>query len=170
MAELIGIDEVELRGFLSSLPNLWNDRVGIFQPGIQLLLSNYVDGEHILTSTHIFGCRTGFAVLFTEYLREVEAATFRIHIYQPWFAGLASDVIFEKRFADMIMEYSEGDMSSFRENANLRIFVCPNCHAQYSFRVLLMREDGLIQCQNCAKFVHVNESDSDSNIESENND
>lgn len=165
MAELIGIDEEDLRGFLISIPNLWNERTRFLEPWIELLASNFVDCEHILASTHVFITHTGFAVLFTEYLRDIGAATFKIHAYWPSFNSFSVYENLERRLMDMIMEYEDKDMSSFREIANFRIFVCPNCHAQYSFRVLLMRDDGLIQCQNCGKFVHVNESDSDKESE-----
>ncbi|MFW9910206.1 MAG: hypothetical protein ACFFEF_16740 [Candidatus Thorarchaeota archaeon] len=170
MAQLIGIDETELRGFLKSMPDIWHDRKGFLERGIDLLLSDFVDCGHILSSTHIFNITTGFLVLLIEYLRDVGAATFKIYAYQPWFTGLCSDEIMERRFMDMIMEYEDKDMSSFREIAYLRIFVCPNCHAQYSFRVLVMRDDGMIQCQNCGKFVGVTEPHSESEMQSINND
>jgi len=157
MAELIGIDETEFRGFIKSIPNLWNDSKKMFTPGIDLLLNNFVDSEHFLSSTHVFTIGTGFIVLLTEYLKEIGAATFKIHVYQPWFGSFSVDETFEIRFMNMIMKFSDKDMASFRELVTMKIFVCPICHAQYSFRVLVIGDDGLIQCQNCGKFVHVAE-------------
>jgi RNase P subunit RPR2 len=170
IAELIGIDETELRGFLDSIPNLWNAKTRLLKRGIDLLLSNSVDCEHILASTHIFNIATGCIVLLTEYLKDVGAATFKIYAYQPWLASFSTNETVERRFMNMIMEYSDKDMASFREFANLRVFICPICHAQYSFRVLLIRDDGLVQCQNCGKFVHVTQPHSESKMLSENKD
>jgi hypothetical protein len=170
MAELIGINETELRGFLYSVPNLWNARKRFFQHGIDLVLSNFIDCEHTLTSTHIFNITNGCLVLITEYLKDVGAATFKIYAYTTLFAGFSTDEPIERRVMNMIMEYSDKDMASFREFANHRFFVCPICHAQYSFRVLLVRDDGLLQCQNCGKFVHATEPHSESEMHSANND
>jgi hypothetical protein len=165
--ELIGIDETELRGFLKSIPEIWFAKRRFLERGIDLLLSNFIDCEHKLTSTHIYNCNTGFLLLFTEFLKDIRAATFKVHAYIPWLASFTSDEVFETRFMKIILEYSDKDMSAFRELATLRIFICPMCHAQYSLRVLQTKDDGSIQCQNCGKFVRVTELHSEYEMECE---
>ena len=160
-AELIGLNEVELRGFLNAIPNLWNGSTRFLETGIDLIMSNFIDSERLLTCTHLFFSNNFFIILFTEYLKEVGAATFKIYAYMPWFAGFSSNERLEARLMKLILDYSDKDMSSFRELAFLKIFICPLCSAQYSYRSLKMREDGFVQCQNCGIFVSVKKTESD---------
>ena len=44
-AGLIGIDEKELRGFLIALPGLYNSKTMVYESGIELILSKFVDCE-----------------------------------------------------------------------------------------------------------------------------
>jgi predicted RNA-binding Zn-ribbon protein involved in translation (DUF1610 family) len=124
-------------------------------------MSNFVDTEKILVSTHLYTVSTGFLLLFTEFLREIGAATFKIYAYMPGFGSLWTNEWAEKRFSEIIMEFSERDMSSFREIVFPKIFTCPLCGAQYSLRVLKKIEDGLFECQNCGKKVHFQEPETD---------
>jgi hypothetical protein len=162
VAELIGIDEVELHGFLNALPNLWHGKTRFLEPGIDLLMSNSTDCDRILICTHLYSSQTSFIILLTEYLKDIGAATFKIYAYMPWFASFSVSEKYEKRLMEIILEHSNSDMSSFRELAEMRIFVCPVCKAQYSLRTLKMSEDGLFQCQNCDRFVSVKETESKS--------
>jgi predicted RNA-binding Zn-ribbon protein involved in translation (DUF1610 family) len=163
-AELIGLDEIELRGFLNSLPELWNSRKRFFQSGIDQILSNYVVTDKILASTHIFSLSNTLIVLFTEYFKEIGAATFKIHAYATLLGFPTLSEWTEIRLREIIMEFSEQDMSAYRENAFSVIFTCPLCGAHYSFHVLKKSEDGLYECQNCGKFVDVEEPKSESDL------
>jgi Zn ribbon nucleic-acid-binding protein len=164
-AEIIGLNEIELRGFLNSLPELWNARKRFFQSGISPILSNYVVTDKILASTHIFSSSNSLFVLFTEFLKEIGAATFKIHAYMSGLGFPSLNEWAEIRFREIIVEFSERDMSSFREAAFLAVFTCPICGALYSFRSLKKTEDGLFECQNCGKLVRVKEPEAETALQ-----
>jgi predicted RNA-binding Zn-ribbon protein involved in translation (DUF1610 family) len=164
--ELIGLDEIELRGFLNSLPELWNAKKRFFQAGISTLLSNYVDTEKLLVCTYIFGSSNTLIILLAEFLKEIGAATFKIHAYTAARGFPSLNEWAEMRLCEIIREFSEKDMFSFREKTASATFTCPRCGAHYSFRALRKTKDDLFECQNCGKYVHAEEPEIHTSLES----
>jgi hypothetical protein len=153
-AEILGIDEEDLHGFIRALPNLWEQTKRSFEPGIQLMLQKLGDTEDILFGVYIFSNMGRQLIIFMEYQRDIAAAIFEIHGFQPnvWGSNI-SNSYGEQRMRKIIEGSEGGDFKAFSAVPEGGIFICPNCGAQYSLRVLKISSDGRIECQNCGKFV-----------------
>ncbi|MFW9807136.1 MAG: hypothetical protein ACFFFK_10450 [Candidatus Thorarchaeota archaeon] len=154
IAEIQGIDEEDLFGYIRALPNFWEQTKRIFEPGIELILQKIGDTEDILLGVFIFSHYRGQIVIFMEYQRDIRTAIFEIHGYQinQWGTFVESKSS-ENRLRRIIENSADGDFKAFSAIPEGGIFVCPNCRAQYSLRVLKITKDGKIECQNCGKFV-----------------
>ncbi|MBN2230984.1 MAG: hypothetical protein JW779_15470 [Candidatus Thorarchaeota archaeon] len=157
--EIFGIEEKELEGFLHALSNLYNSKTKFYESGINLLLSNELDSKQVLFITHLYTISTGIILLFVEYLKDLNTASFKIHAFRPFLASQTTYEFAEKKLKETLEYFKDKDMKPFALEAIIDVFICPNCNARYSSRILRMRDDGYIECQNCGKYVFVRKSE-----------
>ncbi|MFW9957509.1 MAG: hypothetical protein ACFFCT_05525 [Candidatus Odinarchaeota archaeon] len=154
--DIFGIEEEKLLDLLAALPNLWNNRKGVFESSLELLFSKFSDKDNLLFAVHTFslGSSREIAILLTEYLRNLGAASFIIYAYEMrGVSGATESRYSTRRLRDILEDCIDVD---FEALSNLRggdIFVCPKCSAQYRLRTLRFTRDGFVECQNCGQLV-----------------
>jgi len=107
----------------------------------------------------------GVMIIFTEYLKEADTATFEFHaLVFP--LGVTHNITrAEMRLREIILSFADKDMTAFGETPSEETFICPMCHAQYSFRSLRISEDGLTQCQYCGKYARPTRHETPSDLD-----
>ncbi len=155
-AEILGIDEEDLHGFMAVLTNIWEHDKPIFFPELKLTLSKYGETPELLFGVYIYSVGACIIVAFLEYQRELSTAIFEIH-------GFCSDVYDrprgefqygEKRLSDIIMKNAGKDYKAFSTIPPGGLFICPKCKAQYTFRSMKVSAEGQVECQNCGRLVN----------------
>ncbi|MFW9974797.1 MAG: MJ0042-type zinc finger domain-containing protein [Candidatus Thorarchaeota archaeon] len=154
-AEILGIDEEDLHGFMEVLPNIWEYEKPIFFPELKLTLSKFGETPELLFGVYIYSVGGCIIVAFLEYQREFTTAIFEIHGFcsDVWDRPRAEFQFGEKRLRDIIMKNAGKDYKAFSSIPPGGLFVCPNCRAQYTFRSMKVSADGKVECQNCGRLV-----------------
>ncbi len=150
------LDENELKGILNFFPEIWKKNSGFFDTGLSPVFSHFGETEDLLFGVHIFTHGKG-AILFiilTEYIRESRVATFNINARHitGWFSPSSNkkgEVKLRAMLENLTYEQLEEFATVGQHFEDDRIFICPNCNAQYALRVLRVSIDGRTECQNC---------------------
>lgn len=154
--EIFGIDEERLLGILYTLPSLWNSGKGALDPSLELLFDKYGNKDNLLFAVQVFihPHSSVMITLFTEYLRDIETASFVIYAYDLSIAGGANEALWSARqLRDILEAFVDVDLSTFSHLRGDEIFACPKCAAHYRLRTMRITRDGRIECQNCGKIV-----------------
>jgi len=154
IAEILGIDEEDLHGFMRVFPNMWDHNKPIFWPEITLIINKIGETEDLLFGVYLY--RTGGCVLtiFLEYQRELSTAIFEIQGFciDSWEKQKGFQ-FGERRVKEIILSNAGKNYKLFSTIPPGGIFTCPNCRAQYTFRSLKVSPQGEVECQNCGRFV-----------------
>jgi DNA-directed RNA polymerase subunit RPC12/RpoP len=151
--EIFGISEEKLLGILSTLPSLWEENREFLEPSLELLFEKFGNKDDLLFAVQAFTGPSSIIVLLTEYLRDLETASFVIYAYNLPLGGVTEAIRSERRLRDILEDYIEADFSAFSHLKGDEVFVCPKCSARYSLRTLRLTRDGRVECQNCGKIV-----------------
>jgi DNA-directed RNA polymerase subunit RPC12/RpoP len=167
--EIFGIGEEKLLGILKLLPSLWKEKRGFLDPSLELLFDKIGEKDNLLFAVHAFvnpGSST-VVVLLTEYLRDLETASFVIYAYNLM-SGASENIWSGRRLRDILEDCIEIDFSAFSQLKGDEIFVCPRCSARYRLRTMRLTRDGRVECQNCGRIVEYmpieKKEDADSNV------
>jgi predicted Zn finger-like uncharacterized protein len=154
--EIFGIGEEKLMGILNTLPSLWKQRKETLNPSLELLFDKFGNKEDLLFAVQAYThpASSIVIVLLTEYLRDLETASFVIYAYNlnP-FGGVSEATWSSRRLRDILEDCIEVDLSAFSHMKGDEIFVCPKCSARYRLRAMRITRDGRVECQNCGRIV-----------------
>jgi DNA-directed RNA polymerase subunit RPC12/RpoP len=151
--EIFEISEEKLMGILNTLPSLWKERKEFLEPSLKLLFEKFGNKDDLLFAVQAFTGPSSIIALLTEYLRDLETASFVIYAYDLSGGGVTEAIRSETRLRDILEDYIEVDFSAFSHLKGDEIFVCPKCSARYRLRTLRLTRDGRVECQNCGRIV-----------------
>lgn len=151
--EIFGISEARLLGILNILPSLWKERKEFLEPTLELLFEKFGNKDDLLFAIQAFTGHSSIIVLLTEYLRDLETASFVIYAYNLPLGGVTEAIWSERRLRDILEDYIEGDFSAFSHLKGDEMFVCPKCSARYRLKTLRLTRYGRVECQNCGRIV-----------------
>ena len=163
IAEIIGIDEEDLHGFMRVFPNMWEHEKPLFSPEITLVVNKYGETEEFIFGVYIYTLGSCVLAMFLEYQREFATAIFEIHGFCFDSYGMKRDFQFgENRVKDIILRNAGKDYKLFSTIPLGGIFTCPKCRAQYTLRSLRVSPEGKVYCQNCGRLVKFSKEEEES--------